>query len=61
MYFIGYYIGNQQGHKDGVVKGFDDGVKVALHEVDRYMRGGLTSSLDWETAQRLLREKMCKN
>lgn len=61
MFFAGYYFGMQQGHKDGKVIGFNDGVKITFQVVDQYMRGGLTSTLDWETAQKLLREKMSKN
>lgn len=61
LYFIGYYLGMKQGEKNGRSIGFNEGINVALKEIDRYMRGGLQSTLDWETAQRLLQEKMSKN
>ncbi|MFP8489188.1 hypothetical protein ACKGJO_08790 [Gracilimonas sp. Q87] len=61
MFFIGYYLGMQQGHKDGKLAGFNEGLRVALQEIDQYMKGGLESPLDWDTAQRLMREKMSRN
>lgn len=61
MFFAGYYLGMQQGHKDGKSLGFNEGVRITLKEVDRYMKGGLESPLDWDTAQRLIREKMSRN
>ena len=61
MFFAGFYIGFQKGDENGRSSGFDEGVKATLTEMDRYMKGGLKSPLDWETAQQLMREKMSKN
>jgi len=61
MFFAGFYIGFQKGVENGRLSGFDDGVKAILKEMDRYMKGGLKSPLDWETAQQLMRERMSKN
>lgn len=38
-----------------------EGAQIALELVDKHMKGGLTSVLDWETAQRLLNEQMSHN
>ncbi|MFD2532540.1 hypothetical protein ACFSVN_08795 [Gracilimonas halophila] len=61
MFFTGFYIGFQKGHENGYSSGFDEGVNATLNEMDRFMKGGLKSPLDWETAQQLMREKMSKN
>lgn len=37
------------------------GTQIALELVNKHMKGGLTSVLDWETAQRLLNEQMSRN
>ena len=72
-FFIGYAAGRHQGFvkgsqegaadgfRRGAQEGFAKGIKAALEELDKAMRGGLTSALDWETAQRLLRERMGRN
>jgi outer membrane protein TolC len=46
-----------KSYQDGLI----DGAQIALELVDKHMKGGLTSVLDWETAQRLLREQMSRN
>lgn len=61
MFFIGFYLGWQKGVAEGKSQGFIEGIKTAMVEVDRLMKGGLRSTLDWETTQRLLKEKMSRN
>ena len=72
-FLFGYLVGQAQGvsnpSKIGGVKtgvksyqdGLIDGAQIALELVDKHMKVGLTSVLDWETAQRLLREQMSRN
>ena len=72
-FFIGYAVGRHQGflkgsqegandaYRKGAQEGFIKGMQAALEELDKAMRGGLSSPLDWETAQRLLRERMGLN
>ena len=72
-FLFGYLGGQAQGvakpAKIGGVKtgvksyqeGLFEGAQIALELVDKHMKAGLTSVLDWETAQRLLREQMSKN
>ena len=73
MFLVGFFVGQAQGvttasklggaktgvktYQDGLI----DGAQIALELVDKHMKGGLTSVLDWETAQRLLNEKMSRN
>ena len=72
-FLFGYLVGQAQGvanpAKIGGVKtgvksyqeGLFEGAQIALELVDKHMKGGLTSVLDWETAQRLLREQISRN
>lgn len=72
-FLFGYLVGQAQGVansaniggvKTGVKsyqEGLFEGAQIALELVDKHMKGGLTSVLDWETAQRLLREQMSRN
>ncbi|MFP8488486.1 hypothetical protein ACKGJO_05240 [Gracilimonas sp. Q87] len=61
LFFIGFYLGFDKGIRNGRSEGFNDGIQVALQEVDRLMRGGLKTPLDWDTARQLMQEKMSKN
>ena len=60
VFFIGYFVGKQKGVVEGVKEGFVEGMNTTLKEV-KTENSGLTSTLDWETTQRLLNEKMSKN
>ncbi|MBU94262.1 MAG: hypothetical protein CL669_01565 [Balneola sp.] len=60
--FIGYIIGKKEGLSSGYTKGIYEGVEETLKLVEKYSKnGGLKSTLDWETTQRLLKEQMSKN
>ena len=59
--FIGYIIGKKEGLSSGYTKGIYEGAEETLKLVDKYSNGGLKSTLDWETTQRLLKEQMSKN
>ena len=59
--FIGYLIGKKEGLSSGYCKGIYEGAEETLKLVDKYSNGGLKSTLDWETTQRLLKEQMSKN
>lgn len=61
VFFIGYFIGKQKGVVEGKKEGFVDGMNTTFKEVEKLMNSGLTSTLDWETTQRLLNEKMSRN
>ena len=61
-FFIGYLLGKKEGLSSGYTKGIYEGAEETLKLVDKYSNnGGLKSTLDWETTQRLLKEKMSKN
>ena len=73
-FLFGYMVGKSQGEVDGSTRkngtsqgqknyeqGLYEGAQIALELMDKHMKGGLTSVLDWETAQRLLREQMSRN
>ena len=60
--FVGYLVGKKEGLSSGYTKGIYDGALETLKLVEKYSNnGGLKSTLDWETTQRLLKEKMSKN
>ena len=59
--FIGYIIGKKEGLSSGYTKGIYEGAEETLKLVEKYSNGGLKSTLDWETTQRLLKEQMNKN
>ena len=60
--FVGYVIGKKEGLSSGYTKGIYQGAEETLKLVEKYSNnGGLKSTLDWETTQRLLNEKMSKN
>ena len=59
--FIGYILGKKEGLSSGYTKGIYEGAEETLKLVDKYSNGGLKSTLDWETTQRLLKEQMSKN
>lgn len=61
LFIVGFYSGMAQGEKNGRIIGFNEGAKSTFEEVDRYMKGGLKSPLDWDTAHQLLREKIGLN
>ena len=61
VFFIGYFVGKQKGVVEGKREGFLDGMKTTFKEVEKLMNSSLTSTLDWETTQRLLNEKMSRN
>ena len=61
LFVVGFYLGMEQGVKKGQDIGFNRGVSIAMQIIDRHMRQGLTTALDWKTAQKLLNEKMGKN
>ena len=54
-------IGKGKGINEGRRLGYIDGINTTLEELKKLMTGGLKSTLDWETTQRLLNEKMSKN
>ena len=59
--FVGYVIGKKEGLSSGYTEGIYDGAEETLKLVEKYSNGGLKSTLDWETTQRLLKEQMSKN
>ena len=59
--FIGYLLGKKEGLSSGYTRGLYEGAEETLKLVDKYSNGGLKSTLDWETTQRLLKEQMSKN
>ena len=60
--FIGYLLGKKEGLSSVYTKGIYDGAEETLKLVEKYNNnGGLKSTLDWETTQRLLSERMSKN
>ena len=59
--FVGYFIGKKEGLSSGYTKGIYDGAEETLKLVEKYSNGGLKSTLDWETTQRLLKEQMNRN
>ena len=60
--FVGYVIGKKEGLSNGYTKGIYEGAEETLKLIEKYSNnGGLKSTLDWETTQRLLKEKMSKN
>ena len=59
--FVGYIIGKKEGLFNGYIKGIYEGAEETLKLVEKYSNGGLKSTLDWETTQRLLKEQMSKN
>ena len=60
--FVGYIIGKKEGLSSGYTKGIYEGAEETLKLVEKYSNtSGLKSTLDWETTQRLLKEKMSKN
>ena len=60
--FVGYIIGKKEGLSNGYIKGIYEGAEETLKLVEKYSNnGGLKSTLDWETTQRLLKEQMSKN
>ena len=61
MIVLGYIFGYQKGLKEGNQNGVIQGVKMTLEEIYKAENGGLSSTLDWETTQRMLNEKMSKN
>jgi len=67
MFLIGFFAGQAQKQfelkntQKNYEQGLYEGAQIALELMDKHMKGGLTSVLDWETAQRLLREQMSRN
>lgn len=67
MFLIGFFVGQAQkvtelkNAQKSYEQGLMEGAQIALELVDKHMKGGLTSVLDWETAQRLLNEQMSRN
>ena len=60
--FIGYLLGKKEGLSSGYTRGLYEGAEETLKLVEKYSKSdGLKSTLDWETTQRLLNEKMSKN
>ena len=60
--FIGYLLGKKEGLSSGYTRGLYEGAEETLKLVEKYSNnGGLKSTLDWETTQRLLKEQMSKN
>ena len=54
--FVGYIIGKKEGLSNGYTKGIYEGEGEILKLVEKHSNyGGLKSTLDWETTQRLLR------
>ena len=67
MFLVGFFVGQAQKVAElkttqkSYEQGLMEGAQITLELVDKHMKGGLTSVLDWETAQRLLREQMSRN
>ena len=59
--FIGYLLGRKEGLSSGYTRGLYEGAEETLKLIEKYSNGGLKSTLDWETTQRLLKEQMSKN
>jgi hypothetical protein len=60
--FIGYLLGKKEGLSSGYTRGLYEGAEETLKLVEKYSNnGGLKSTLDWETTQRLLKEQMSRN
>lgn len=60
--FIGYLLGKKEGLSSGYTRGLYEGAEETLKIVEKYSNnGGLKSTLDWETTQRLLKEQMSRN
>ena len=60
--FIGYLLGKKEGLSSGYTRGLYEGAEETLKLVEKYSKnGGLKSTLDWETTQRLLKEQMSRN
>ena len=60
--FVGYVIGKKEGLSSGYTKGIYEGAEETLKLVEKYNNnGGHKFTLDWETTQRLLKERMSKN
>ena len=60
--FIGYLLGKKEGLSSGYTRGIYEGAEETLKLVEKYSNnGGLKSTLDWETTQRLLKEQMSRN
>jgi len=60
--FIGYLLGRKEGLSSGYTRGLYEGAEETLKLVEKYSNnGGLKSTLDWETTQRLLKEQMSRN
>ena len=60
--FVGYIIRKKEGLSSGYTKGIYEGAEETLKLVEKYgNNGGLKTTLDWETTQRLLKEQMSKN
>ena len=49
------------GLSSGYTRGLYEGAEETLKFIEKYSNGGLKSTLDWETTQRLLKEQMSKN
>lgn len=61
LFLVGFFAGWNKGVEAGKTEGYREGVQESLREVDKIMRGGLNSTLDWESSQQMLREKLWKN
>ena len=59
--FIGYLLGRKEGLSSGYTRGLYVGAEETLKLIEKYSNGGLKSTLDWETTQRLLKEQMSRN
>jgi hypothetical protein len=49
------------GLSSGYTRGLYEGAEETLKLIEKYSNGGLKSTLDWETTQRLLKEQMSRN
>ena len=59
---VGYVIGKKEGLSNGYTNVIYEGAEETLKLVEKYSNtSGLKSTLDWETTQRLLKEKMSNN
>lgn len=61
LFLVGFFAGWNKGVENGKIEGHREGVQDTLKEVDKLMRGGLQSTLDWESSQQMLRERLWKN
>ena len=61
MFIVGYVLGNKAGWREGHQNGLFKGAEITLKEIEKTLGSGLKSTLDWETTERLLKERLSRN